>query len=69
MQIAAGGTGGLWRHHESDGKDPAAVALGRKGGKAGAEEMNREKGCAGTPEITVFTICYCYSYIFGYICR
>ncbi len=40
MQIA---TGEAEEEHEDDGKDKAAQALGRKGGKARAEKMSPER--------------------------
>jgi hypothetical protein len=43
MRIATGRPKTISRPPESEGKDPAAVALGRKGGKARAEGMTAKR--------------------------
>lgn len=43
MEIATGQRQEGYEAPESEGKDPAAAALGRKGGKAHAERMTPER--------------------------
>jgi hypothetical protein len=43
MRVLTGETEDVIPTPESEGKDPAAVALGRKGGKARAESMSAKR--------------------------
>ena len=43
VMVAKIATGEVDDSADDDGKDPAAVALGRKGGKARAEKLSKER--------------------------